>query len=119
MNWTRLALNIPTIIDVAVTAVEHIKSAKGKEKQEAVLNTVKVSLKTSEAVSGKDWMNDRSLDALIRAYIDSKVALQNFLTKQVPEGVIVPGAPTAAVPDPSGVLGPLSPASGTGAPGTP
>ena len=92
MNWTRLALNIPTIINVAVTAVEHIKGAKGKEKQEAVLNTVKIGLKTSESVSGKDWMNDRSLDALVRAYIDSKVALQNFLTRQVPEGVVLPGA---------------------------
>ena len=114
MNWTRLALNIPTIIDVAVTAVEHIKGARGKEKQEAVLSTVKVSLKTSESVSGKDWMNDRSLDALIRAYVDSKVALQNFLTRQVPEGVILPGAP--AVLDPS-LAAPT--ASGTDPSGTP
>ena len=29
MNWTRLALNIPTIINVAVTAVEHINGANG------------------------------------------------------------------------------------------
>lgn len=96
MNWTKLAMNIPTIIGVTMETVERFKGAKtGQQKEAAVLASVKTGLQASEVVTGVDWMNDPALDALVSQYISSRVALQNFLTKKAPappEGVIVPPA---------------------------
>lgn len=91
MNWSRFALSLPQLIGTVMTAVEAIKGAKGKQKEAAVLQTVKTGFETVELVAGKDLINDPALDELISAYIRSRVALQNFVTKKTaPEGVILP-----------------------------
>lgn len=92
MNWVKLALSAPQIVGIAMQAVENIKGAKGAEKEAAVIATAKSALPIVEDLSGVN-INDASFDALLASYIQSRVALQNFITKKaapVPEGVIVP-----------------------------
>lgn len=94
MNWSQLAKNAPQIIGLAMTAAEAIKGAKGAAKEAAVIATAKQAMPIIEDVSGVD-VNDASFDALLAAYIQSRVALQNFITKKAapPEGVMVPAPP--------------------------
>lgn len=91
MNWNRVLINLPQIIGVAMTAVEAVKGKTGKEKEAAVIATVKESLPVVEAVAGRDVVNDAAFDVLLANYISARVALANFLVKPPPtEGVLLP-----------------------------
>lgn len=91
MNWTNFALDLPQIVGVAVNAVQKIKSAKGPEKEAAVLDTVKQAAPIISRVTPIN-INDQELDNVLKAYIAARVALMNVVTKKtaVPEGVMVP-----------------------------
>lgn len=65
------------VIGVAMNAVEKIKSAKGKEKEAAVIETVQQSVPQLEAITGVDFVNDPALNALIAQYVAGRVALAN------------------------------------------
>ena len=65
------------VIAVGMSAVDHIKSAKGAEKQAAVIASVQEAIPTIENLVGVDFVNDAALNALLKAYIDAKVALEN------------------------------------------
>jgi hypothetical protein len=94
MDWGKFALQVPQLIGIAMTAAEKIKAAKGPEKEAAVIATMHDTLPAVEGALGVDVVNDAAFDALLSAYIQSRVALANFLTKKsVPEGVILPPKP--------------------------
>lgn len=73
-------LKVLNVISVGMAAVDKIKSAKGAEKQQAVIETVQEALPAIEDLAGIDFVNDASLNALLKAYIDAKVALENGIT---------------------------------------
>lgn len=65
------------LVGVAMSAVEKIKNAHGKEKEAAVIQTVQESVPEIEAISGVDFVNDAALNGLLSAYIAARVALAN------------------------------------------
>lgn len=70
------------IIIQAVTMVESIaKAKKGKDKQDAALEGVKMAVQTTEAIAHKDIFNDPEVEAAVRAGIDTVVHGMNSLNK--------------------------------------
>ena len=88
--WNLIAKSAPSIIGLAIDAVERVKKP-GADKEAEVLTTVKKSLPVFETASGVD-VNDAAFDELLASYIRSRVALQNFITKKT-EGVVLPDQP--------------------------
>lgn len=67
----------------AVHIVETIAIAiKGKQKQDAAVDAVRVMLPVVEGVAGKDLLNDKAVEDAIRGAIDAVVALQNVVTRK-------------------------------------
>lgn len=85
MNWTKIALNLPTIIGVAIETVERIKGPKkGPEKEAAVLQAALDDLSLS--VTAEDVLADPALAELLKNYIRARVALANFLSARAAVG---------------------------------
>lgn len=89
-NWNAIAINLPTLIGVAMHTVEALKKKgptgegpTGPEKEAAVIAGVKAGLPPFEAIAG-DVVNDTSFDQLLSAYIQARVALMNFMTAHPP-----------------------------------
>lgn len=80
MNWTKLALGIPTIINFAMNAVEKIKGAKGQEKEKAVLDTITDGIMVGEILLDKDLVNDTAIQSLMSNYIAARVSLLNAIS---------------------------------------
>lgn len=73
-------LKVLNVISIGMAAVDKIKDAHGAEKQQAVIETVQEALPAIENLVGIDFINDAKLNALLKAYIDAKVALENGIT---------------------------------------
>lgn len=105
MNWNNVALNLPQIIGMAMSVAQEIKGAHGKDKEAAVIKGVKTGLSVANEVSGREVINDAVFDDLLSAYIQARVALQNFVTAHsnvgpggVAEGIILPTGSTGNPP---------------------
>lgn len=67
----------------AVQAVELLAGARrGREKQDAAVDTVKAMLAAAEAGAGRDLLDDDEVDAAVRQTIDAYVALQSVIAKK-------------------------------------
>ncbi len=75
VNWGAIAVKLPTIISTAVSIVDHVKSAKGPEKKQAVLDAIPTSMELIEFAAGKDLLNDPAIMELVSAAIDAEAAV--------------------------------------------
>lgn len=64
------------VIGLGMQAVEKIKSAKGKEKEAAVIEVVKEQVPDALGIVGVNF-NEPALQALLENYIAARVALAN------------------------------------------
>lgn len=83
--WNLIAKSAPSIVGLAVDAVERLKKP-GADKEAEAIALAKKGLPVFESASGID-INDASFDELLASYIRSRVALQNFVAKQTPPDV--------------------------------
>lgn len=74
MNWIGLALKVPMIIQGAVSIVNSVKNASGKEKKAAVLAAIPNAVELAEFAAEKDLLNDDAIGQLISAAIDAEAA---------------------------------------------
>lgn len=72
---------IPVII-TSITAVEKLVRGKGKDKQDAAIDILKMSVKTIEEFKGKDIMKDSEIERAARSAIDAIIALSNAIEKK-------------------------------------
>lgn len=82
MGWLQLALQLLPLIAGAVRAVEKLATGKrGKEKQDAAVETVRVMLGLTEALTGQDIMKDEDVEKAVRDLIDAIVAVENAVAR--------------------------------------
>lgn len=77
---TMMAKLFPLIIQ-SVAMVESVVKAKGKAKQDAAVEAVKMGVQTTEAIAHKDIFNDPEVELAVRAGIDATVHGMNSLNK--------------------------------------
>jgi hypothetical protein len=82
MKWVEFALKLPALLSGAILIVQHVKSATGPEKQQAVVDAVQDGLVLTEFAADKDLLNDADVVKAVKAFIDAKVALMNIITKK-------------------------------------
>lgn len=70
-------MKVFNIIGIAMTVVEKVKGAKGKEKETAVIEGINEALPDIEAAAGVDFVNNDQLRALMAQYLAARVALAN------------------------------------------
>lgn len=67
-----------SVIGIGMRIAERIKGAKGgKEKEAAVIESVQSETPNIEAVIGLDFVNNDSLNTLLKDYIAARVSLTN------------------------------------------
>jgi hypothetical protein len=65
------------LIGLAMTIVERVKGASGKDKETAVIQSVQEGVPEIESILGLDFVNDAALNALLSDYIAARKALLN------------------------------------------
>lgn len=80
MNWIKVAMYIPTLIGLAMNAVEKIKGAKGQEKEAAVIESIQQTVSGLEGLLDVDFVNNDNLNKLAKEYIAARVALMNGIS---------------------------------------
>ncbi len=97
MNWLEFVTRLPTVIAAAMSVVQKIKSAKGPEKKQAVLEAIPESAALAEFGLGRDLLNDGEISGLVSAYIDAekiamkaKEALKTGILAKAPAPVVTP-----------------------------
>lgn len=65
------------LIGVGMSVAEKIRSAKGKEKEAAVIESVQEAVPSLEGILDLDFVNDPALHGLLQDYITARVALSN------------------------------------------
>lgn len=68
-------MGVMQLVGIAMTAVQKIKAATGKDKEAAVIDTVQELLPSLEGVVGLDFVNDAALHDLLASYIAARKAL--------------------------------------------
>ena len=84
MGFLSGSLKFLPLIVSAVTQVERLvvrlrSPAKGREKQDAAVDLVRVLLETPESIAERDLLDNAEVDTAARAVIDAVVALQNIV----------------------------------------
>ena len=74
INWIGVALKLPSLIQGAVSIVEHVKNAKGSEKKQAVVDSIPGAIELVEFGVGRDLLNDPAIMQLVSAVIDAEAA---------------------------------------------
>ncbi len=80
-KWITLGLKLYPLIAMAVSVVEKVAHAKGKDKQDAAVEAVGVGLEVLEAGLGKDLLDNAEVQLALRGAIDAYVHLQNVVAK--------------------------------------
>lgn len=76
-KWVLLAMKLPGLIQGSMRIVQRIKNADGKQKKDAVIESIPEAIELTEFGVGKDLVNDPAIQQLISAYIDAeKVAMK-------------------------------------------
>jgi len=80
MGWVTIGLKLAPLIIGAVQAVERlVRSAHGKDKQDAAVDMIGAMLAAIEGSAGRDILNDAEVQLATRKVIDAVVALQNVI----------------------------------------
>lgn len=75
---------LPVIVQAVVVVERLAKGSKGKDKQDAALEAVKVAVQTTETITHKDIFNDAEVEAATRSQIDAVVHGMNSVNKAAP-----------------------------------
>lgn len=81
-KWTSKGLKLVPMVGEVVTLVEAIKGIKGRQKQDAAVDLVKLVLAASEEVVDRDVLDDAEVEDATRKVIDAVVALQNVIARK-------------------------------------
>lgn len=80
INWSKVALGIPRIIDFAMHVAEKLKGAKsGPEKEAAVVEGLIEGVDLGENLTGKDFVDNPELVEAAKAYMAARVNLMNLV----------------------------------------
>jgi len=79
MNFLDIGIRLFPLILTAVESVERFVTGKGQEKEDAAVTMVDSILKTVEAGTNKDLLNDDAVNAATRDVIKAVVSLQNVV----------------------------------------
>lgn len=78
-DWLKVITKVVTIIPMVVNLVEKLAGdKKGKEKQDAAVDGIKDIVAGLEFTFGKEIVNEDKFQELVRQFIDTYVAMQNF-----------------------------------------
>lgn len=96
--WLQKGVQILPLVIGAVHAVEMLSvTLRGKDKQDAAINTLMVMLAATEGLVGRDLMDDQRFRAALRSLIDAYVSIQNLIAgNRVPPsqtGALLPPTP--------------------------
>ena len=80
MNFLDIGIRLFPLILTAGESVERFVTGKGQEKEDAAVTMVDSILKTIEAGTNKDLLNDDAVNAATRDVIKAVVSLQNVVT---------------------------------------
>lgn len=80
MGWIQGVIKIIPLIVTAVEAVERLfKGKEGSDKKKEALNIIEPAIQAIEELAGKDLMRDEEFKALVGEFIDTYVAIQNYV----------------------------------------
>lgn len=80
VNWTQLGLMVAQLVPLFVGKVQKIKKdAPGPEKQQDVIDLIKLAVQGTELVAGQDLIDDNEVQKAVRAVIDAEVHLKNVI----------------------------------------
>ena len=79
MGFLDIGLRLFPLILTAIESVERFVRGKGSEKEDAAVTMVDTILRTVEAGTNKDLLNDAAVNAATRDVIKAVVSLQNVV----------------------------------------
>ena len=79
MGFLDIGLRLFPLILTSIESVERFVRGKGSEKEDAAVTMVDTILRTVEAGTNKDLLNDAAVNAATRDVIKAVVSLQNVV----------------------------------------